>query len=342
MTQEELPRIFAADQQSRWLSDHGGIWSIQGADLDSVPTLSILTTLWDQPRWLEAYHLYDERGSQLFEEICQLPEYYPTRTENGILEAHAGEIIAAAPVDCIVELGAGYSKKTVHLLTEQLRQRDQCIFAPIDVSVAGLLASQAAVQKDFPRSEFHGIHARYEEGFSAVDKKLPTLFVFLGSTIGNFNRTDFPRFFRALSAAMGPNDFLLLGADRIKATKLLEDAYNDSRGITGEFILNVFRNINRRIGGNFDLERMRYHSWFNPEWRQIEMYSVATARQQIRFADCGAAFEWQENEKILVEISRKFDPNRLQEQLRFFGLAPVAHFTDANQWFSVLLFRKQN
>ena len=342
MKQLTAPQIFAAEQQSLWTSAHAGIWSRQGAALDSVPTLSILTTLWDQPRWLEAYHLYDERGSELFEEISELPEYYLTRTENGILEARAGEIIAAAPVQCIVELGAGYSKKTVHLLTEQIRHRGGCIFAPIDVSVSGLLASQAAVQKDFRQIEFHGIHSRYEDGFSAVDKNLPTLFVFLGSTIGNFNHTDFPRFFRALSAAMGPNDYLLLGADRLKQSNLLEDAYNDSRGITAEFILNVFHNITRRMAGNFDLERMRYHSWFNPEWRQIEMYSVATARQQIRFADCGAAFEWQENEKILVEISRKFEPNRLQEQLGFFGLAPVAHFTDPNQWFSVLLFRKQN
>jgi L-histidine N-alpha-methyltransferase len=342
MKQPTFPRIFAADQQSRWLSDHAGIWSIQGADLDSVPTLSILTTLWDQPRWLEAYHLYDQRGSELFEEICQLPEYYLTRTEDAILEMRAMEIIAAAPVNCIVELGAGYSKKTVHLLTEQMARRGQCIFAPIDVSASGLLASQSAVQKDFSQIEFYGIHARYEDGFSAIEKTLPTLFVFLGSTIGNFNHTDFPRFFRALSAAMGPNDYLLLGADRLKETKLLEAAYNDSRGITGEFILNVFRNINRRMGGNFDLARMRYHSWFNPEWRQIEMYAVATARQEIRFADSGAAFEWQANEKILVEISRKFDPNRLQEQLGFFGLAPVAHFTDPNQWFSVLLFRKQS
>ena len=112
-------------------------------------------------------------------------------------------IIAAAPVECIVELGAGYSKKTVHLLTEQLRQRGHCHFAPIDVSVAGLLASQAAVSRDFPQIHFHGIHSRYEEGFSAVDKALPKLFVFLGSTIGNFNQTEFPRFFRAFVGRHG-------------------------------------------------------------------------------------------------------------------------------------------
>jgi len=341
MTQPTAPHIFAADQRSRWLSNPPGIWSLQDADLDAIPTMSILTTLWDQPRWLEAYHLYDEHGSELFEDICDLPEYYLTRTENSILEANAKNIVAAAPVKCIVELGAGYSKKTIHLLSEQTRQRGQSVFAPIDVSVAGLLASQSAVQKDFPQLEFHGIHARYEDGICAIEKSLPTLFVFLGSTIGNFNHTEFPRFFRALSAAMGPDDYLLLGADRIKPVKLLEDAYNDSRGITAEFILNVFRNINGLLGANFDLKQMRYQSWFNPEWQQIEMYAVATASQEIRFPNAGAAFEWRQNEKILVEISRKFDANRLQQQLRFIGLTPVEHFTDANQWFSVLLFRKE-
>lgn len=341
MKQESWPRIFSAERGSRWCQDRPGIWSLAGADLDALPALSILSTLWDQPRWLEAYHLYDQRGSELFEEICQLPEYYLTRTENGILEAHAADIVAAAPVQCIVELGAGYSKKTVHLLTQQTRQRGRSIFAPVDVSVAALLASRDAVRRDFPGLEFCGLHARYEESFNAVEKGLPTLFVFLGSTIGNFNQTDFPRFFRALSAAMGPDDYLLLGADRVKPVRLLEAAYNDSRGITAAFILNVFRNINRRMGSNFALDRMRYHSWYNPEWQQIEMFAVATEDQQIRFPHANASFHWGREETILVEISRKFDPLRLQEQLGFFELLPVAHFTDPNQWFSVLLFKKR-
>jgi L-histidine N-alpha-methyltransferase len=339
---QENPSLFSAEAKVRWRLHEPGIWSPNGADLDAVPTLSILTTLWDQPRWLEAYHLYDQRGSELFEQICELPEYYLTRTENAILETHARDMIAAAPVSCITELGAGYSKKTVHLLTEQLRQRGPSIFAPIDVSRAGLLASRDAARGDFPEIEFHGLHARYEDGFGAIDKNLPTLFVFLGSTIGNFNHTDFPRFFRALSAAMGPHDYLLLGADRVKSVELLEAAYNDSRGITAEFILNVFTNINGLVQSNFDRAKMRYYSWFNPEWRQIEMYAVATEPQDIRFANSDAAFRWQKNEKILVEISRKFDPQRLQEQLRFFGLCPVAHHTDANEWFSVLLFKKES
>jgi L-histidine N-alpha-methyltransferase len=341
MKQQNLPRLFAPDQEDHWQMRQPGIWSRQDVALDSIPTSSILTTLWDQPRWLEAYHLYNQRGSELFEQICELPEYYLTRTENAILERHAPDIIARAPVACIAELGAGYSKKTVHVLTEQLRQRGRAIFAPIDVSLAGLAASRDAVQREFPTIEFHGLHARYEEGFAAIDKRLSTLFVFLGSTIGNFNHTDFPRFFRALSAAMGPDDYLLLGADRVKDARILESAYNDSRGITREFILNAFDHINRLLESNFQRAKMRYHSWFNAEWQQIEMYAVAIADHEIKFPTVGASFRWLNDEKILVEISRKFDPLRLQEQLQFFGLLPVAHFTDPNEWFSVLLFKKQ-
>ncbi|MGH7793527.1 MAG: L-histidine N(alpha)-methyltransferase [Candidatus Binatia bacterium] len=340
MTQEKPENNFAATERDRWQARQPGIWSAKDADLDSNPALSILTTLWDQPRWLEVHHLYDQRGSELFEAICELPEYYLTRTENAILDAHAAEIIGAAPVQCIVELGAGYSKKTVHLLTEQVRQRGTSIFAPIDVSVAGLLASRVAVQRDFPGLEFQGLHARYEEGFRAIAKELPTLFVFLGSSIGNFNLTEFPRFFRALTGAMGPNDYLLLGADRLKPVNILEAAYNDSRGVTAEFILNVFRSINRLLQSNFDLDKIRYHSWFNPQWRRIEMYGVAEAEQEIVFPTAGTSFRWDKKEQILVEISRKFDPQRLQEQLKFFGLRPLAHFTDAKQWYSVLLFKK--
>ena len=334
--------VFAAGERINWTAAEPGVWSRRGADLDVIPTLSILSTLWDQPRWLEAYHLYDQRGSELFEEICTLPEYYLTRTENAILEAHAAEIIAAAPVRCIAELGAGFSKKTVHLLTEQERQRGAGIFAPIDVSAAGLLASRDAVCARFPRIEFHGLNARYEEAINAVDPDLPTLFVFLGSTIGNFNHSDFPRFFRALSAAMGPQDFLLLGADRVKPAEILEPAYNDSRGLTADFILNVFRNINRLLGSNFDLAEIQYQPRYNSDWQQIEMYAVAKETHEVRFADLRRSFIWQKGEKILVEISRKFDPERLQEQLNFFGLSPVRHFTDARRWFSVLLFKKES
>jgi L-histidine N-alpha-methyltransferase len=333
-------RLFSTDQQNSWRMTAPGIWSAAVERPEESPALSIMTTLWDQPRWLEAYHLYDERGSELFEKICELPEYYLTRTENSILEREARRIIAAAPVEAIVELGAGSSKKTTHLLAEQLRQRGGGIFAPIDVSLPGLVTSREFVQANSPELEFHGLHALYEEGFSSIDPELPKLIVFLGSTIGNFNHTEFARFFRRLSRSMGPRDFLLLGADRVKSVQRLEKAYNDSQGLTAEFILNVFRNVDRLLNGNFDIGKMRYHSRYNPEWRQIEMYAVAKVTQDIEFRYDGSAFRWEKDETILVEISRKFDTIRLQQQLRYFDLLPVAHYTDPQEWFSVLLFKK--
>jgi len=340
MSNETSCPIFSPEKRSRWRATESSIWTLKDKSTGQDPRLSLLTTLLDQPRWLEAYHLYDDTGSELFEKICELPEYYLTRTENVILQTEAPRIIAAAPMRCIVELGAGSAKKTTHLLKEQVRQRNSGIFAPIDVSLPGLIASRDFVQTNFPQVQFCGLHALYEEGFSSIDKELPTLFAFLGSTIGNFNHTDFRSFFRQLSAAMGPNDFLLLGADRIKPVALLEKAYDDSQGLTAKFILNVFCNVNRLLQSNFDIGGMRYHSRYNPDWQQIEMYSIATAPQEIRFPTVGTSFLWAEGEKILVEISRKFDPTRLEQQLRYFGLLPVAHYTDPKKWFSLLLFRK--
>ncbi|HUK41932.1 MAG TPA: L-histidine N(alpha)-methyltransferase [Candidatus Acidoferrales bacterium] len=340
MSETIYPALFSAVKHDLWHAAEPSIWSLAMDAPQEDPAQSIMRTLWDQPRWLEAYHLYDDRGAELFEKICELPEYYLTRTENGLLERESNRIIDAAPVACIVELGAGSAKKTVHLLKAQVAQRGSSIFAPIDVSLPGLRASKDFVRIHFPQVEFHGLHAQYEDGFSSISRDLPTLFVFLGSTIGNFNPASFVRFFSRLSHAMGPRDFLLLGADRVKDVDVLERAYNDSRGLTADFILNIFHNINRLTGSNFSRDKMRYDSGFNRQWAQIEMYAVSSAMQEIVFSSFGASFRWPKEDRILVEISRKFDPLRLQQQLSFFDLTPMAHYTDAREWFSLLLFKK--
>jgi dimethylhistidine N-methyltransferase len=340
MPRTERSHILSEGQQNLWHSIEPSIWRLDAGGPDQDSSLLILRTLLDQPRWLEAYHLYDERGSRLFEKICELPEYYLTRTENAILAEEASKIIAHARVECIVELGAGFSRKTMHLLKEQIRQRGGGTFAPIDVSLTGLAASRDVIQREFPELGFHGLESRFEAGLAAIDKSVPTLVVFLGSTIGNFTPPEFVRFFEHLSLSMGPEDFLLLGVDRVKETELLEKAYSDSRGVTAEFILNVFAHINSRAESNFDLKKMRYHSRYNVEWRQIEMYAVSTSDQEIRFPRHSTAFVWKKDERILVEISRKFEPARLQKQLEFFGFKTVGHFTDPKGWFSVFLLKR--
>lgn len=334
--------IIAAERRDLWRLAEPSIWAFQEDHVQDDPALSILRTLLDQPPWLEAHHLYDERGSRLFERICELPEYYLTRTENSILADQAERMIVAAPVECIVELGAGTSEKTLHLIREHMRQRRGGTFAPIDVSLRSLALSRDTVTQRFPQLRFHGLLARYEEGFSSIEKRLPTLFVFLGSSVGNFTPVEFVRFFQGLSASMGPADFLLLGVDRVKEGNILEQAYNDAQGVTAEFILNVFRNINRVSGSDFACEKIRYHSWYNPEWQRVEMYAVAAATQQIHFPSLPSSLLWEKGDRILVEISRKFEPARLQQQLQCFGLEPVEHFTDPKQWFSLLLFRKSS
>jgi dimethylhistidine N-methyltransferase len=332
--------LIAPEKYHQWRELQPSIWSLADHAPREDPARSVMRTLFDRPRWLEAFLLYDDRGSELFELICELPEYYLTRTENALLASSAASVIAAAPVRAIVELGAGYSKKTIHLLAEQLRQRGDGIFAPIDVSLPGLVAARNFTATRFPELGFRGLHALYEEGFSSINPEMPTLFVFLGSSVGNFTPPAFIRFFSQLTRAMRPHDYLLLGVDRIKDRAVLERAYDDSRGVTAAFILNVFSHINRVNGSNFDVTKIRYEARYDPEWAQVEMFAVATASHQVHFPDFGIALNWAKDERILVEISRKFDPGRLQQQLKFFDLAAVDHYTDVERWFSLLLLKK--
>ena len=334
------PNVLASDQQSRWRLLDDSLWTPweQAGKLD--PALAVLRTLFDQPRWLDPSYLYDESGSALFEEISQLPEYYLTRLEDGILQQEAVNIIAAAPVECLVELGAGFSKKTRHLLRAQLTRRGLGIFAPVDVSPSALSGSRDAQRRAFPEIQFQGLVARYEDGIAGIADDLPTLFIFLGSTVGNFTRVQFGQFFQQLSCSMGPNDFLLLGVDEVKEAEIVERAYNDSQGLTADFVLNAFNHVNQLTGSNFDRARMEYAPSYNSRKQQMEMYALATASQEIRFPTVAASFVWRESEPILLEISRKFDVVSLLSQLQFFGLELVERYTDDRQWFSVLLLRR--
>ena len=334
-------QIFSDTQRERWKLVEPLVWSTDAGRVAVDGGPSIAETLLDEPRWLQPHLLYDARGSRLFEKICSLPEYYLTRTEEAILESEGAAIIEMAPVQCIVELGAGFSRKTVHLLGEQLLQRGAGTFVPVDVSLTALLGSRDALRRQFPHISFQGLLAQYEEGVSSIRKELPTLFAFLGSSIGNFDGRQFHEFFRLLASCMGSSDFLVLGIDRVKSTEILERAYNDSQGITAEFILNAFANVNRLAQGNIQLDELRYVSEYNAEASRIEMYGVSNVDQEISLSSAGCEFLWKKGERILVEISRKFEPDQVRERLQEFGLRTVGHFTDPKSWFSLLLFRKQ-
>jgi dimethylhistidine N-methyltransferase len=339
MEKQNQLRIFSAAGKDLWRPAERSIWTA-ASHSDGDEALALTKSLLDQPRWLAPHHLYDDRGSELFDRICELAEYYPTRTESAILKQRAAEIVRLSGPDCIVELGAGTSQKTLLLLNEFVKQRGGGVFAPIDVSLASLRIARDSIERNFPKVAFVGLHGKYEEGVASIEKNLPTLFLFLGSTVGNFDHSQFSAFFEHVSKSMGGNDYFLLGVDRVKEAALLEKAYDDAQGLTAEFILNVFQNANRIIGSDFDKKKMRYFSRYNTEWRRVEMYAVAAETHEIRIPMPPIAFRWEKGEKILVEISRKFDPEQLQSQLRCFGLDPVAHYTDEKNWFSLLLFKK--
>ncbi len=337
---ESPKQIISARDLAHWGPIVPSIWARHENSKHQDPVLTIVRTLCDQPRWIEPVNLYDKRGSQLFEAISELPEYYLTRTEEAILRSQAKHIIALAPVGCVVELGPGSSSKTIHLLNEQVRQKRTGVYVPIDISLPALINSRKMIQDRFPEIIFQGLCTRYENGIRAIDKVSPKLLIFLGSTIGNFTRLEFDRFFQHLSECMNPNDFFLLGVDRVKEEQILRKAYADSKGLTAQFILNAFRHINHTAKSNFDLHKIRYCSEYNAQWQQMEMYAVSTRDQKIYFPGFKASFLWRKDERILMEISRKFDPVQLQDQLQFYGLETLRHFVDAKRWFSLLLFRK--
>ncbi len=323
-----------------WQPAAPDLWKRIPEDLSS-PDLEVSRTLLDQPPWLNAAYLYDKKGSRLFERICELPEYYLTRTEDAILEEIAEGIIETVRPRILVEFGAGLSTKTMRLLEETSRQCGPSIFVPIDVSQAALQEASGRIQESLPQVTFQGLVARYEEALQDMERPSGRLFLFLGSTVGNLGGGDFLRFFSLLADNMVAGDFLLLGVDRVKDTAVLEAAYNDSLGITAEFILNAFDHVNRLAGSNFERERMEYCSEYNRYRQQVEMSAVCLADQEIRFPGIGVTYNWLEGERILVEISRKFEPVRLTKMLRTFGLNEVAHSSDSNRYFSILLFEKQ-
>ncbi len=301
----------------------------------------IVRTLFDHPPWLPAAFLYDARGSQLFETISTLPEYYQTRTEEAILEEAAETVMRRAQPCVLVELGAGSSKKTRHLLREMLRICGGGTFVPVDVSGAALLETQRLLADELPELQVQALEARYESALHDADPFVRKTFVFLGGTVGNFSRGELLAFFSRLSASMAPGDCLLLGVDRVKDPAVLEAAYHDSRGVTAEFILNAFRNVNRLTGSDFDLEGMRYLGRYDEAWQRVEMVAVASRDQRVRFPGLGLEFQWAKGRGILVEISRKFDPARLGKMLRGFDLETVEHFSDPREYFSVLLLEKR-
>lgn len=293
------------------------------------------------PRRLPPKYFYDAVGSQLFDRICDTPEYYPTRSEAALLAEHAGELLALARPRHLIELGSGSSRKT-RLLLQAAGQLDlELVYWPFDVCHDMLERTGRALVEEFPGLRVRALGGDYMGGLTHLPRPDGRrLFVFLGGTIGNFDELETQRFLGDVRAQMQPEDRLLLGADRAKDdAAVLEAAYNDAAGVTAAFNLNLLRVINRELRADFDLDGFRHRALFNRAESRIEMHLVARTRQQVLVAALERSYRFEPGETILTEISRKFTPAMLEAMLARAGFDIERHIEGGERLFSLLLVR---
>lgn len=296
---------------------------------------------------LPAKYFYDDRGSDLFEQICDLPEYYPTRTEAWILKEYADEIAAITGCCELVELGSGSSTKTNYLLNAYQKVADSLTtpstdafsYIPIDVSGGILKTTVLQLQQKYPTLTLQGLIGTYEEALLHLGKNhlRSRMIFFLGSSIGNFNQAESDDFLSKVAHALTKGDYFLLGIDLQKPKPILEAAYNDSQGVTAAFNLNMLAHLNWRFQGNFNLSLFKHQSIYNEVDHQIEMYLHSQASHQVSLEILDLQVQFAEGESILTEISRKFDLDAIQVQLRSQGLETLKIWTDPQKWFGLVL-----
>ncbi len=284
---------------------------------------------------------YDEAGSALFEQICELPEYYLTRTEQAILERSAGEMAEAMGGEvALVELGSGSSRKTRLLLDAVLRRQRTLRYFPIDISRDFLRASAEALLEEYPRLRITAIAAEYDDGIRVLPHcEGPRVVLFMGSNIGNFEPDEAAAFLGRIRSRLLPQDRVLLGVDLLKDPKIVEPAYNDSAGVTAAFNRNLLARINRELGGCFNPALFTHHAPFVAECSRIEMRLVSRVRQQVLIRALDRSYGFREGEYIHTENSHKYAPAAIAEVCRRAGLAVQERWLDGNAWFAVMLLR---
>jgi len=294
----------------------------------------ILAGLTTRQKRLSPKFLYDERGSQLFDEICELPEYYPTRTELKLLRAHANTIGSlVGPRADVVELGAGSSRKARLLLASLPKPAS---YVPVDISAVYLAQQAAEVAAAFPRLEVHPVPADFTRPFEFPRRsRLRTLVFFPGSTIGNLSRPRATELLTSIAENIG--GALLIGVDVCRDPNVLHAAYNDSRGVTSAFNLNVLARLNRELGADFDLDSFRHDAIYDAEHARIEMRLISCREQVATVA--GVPIRFQAGEHIVSEHSHKYTPQEIVTTARTAGWELEREWTDDDSRFSVSLLR---
>jgi len=296
---------------------------IETEDLFAAEVIAGLSA---KPKHLPPKYFYDLAGSDLFDRITRLPEYYPTRRELGLLSKHAAAITSLFPADCaLIEFGSGSSRKARILLRAAASVG---VYAPVDISGEFLQQDAAQVRRDFPHLAVHPVVADFTTMAEAPDEvgSMPRAGFFPGSTIGNFEPHEAAAFLRRAGRMLGAGSIFVVGVDLIKAPDILYRAYNDSAGVTAKFNLNLLARINRELGADFDLAAFEHHAFYNAEYNRIEMHLASTRRQQVRIRN--AIIEFRGGETIHTENSYKYSIDSFQALAHGSGWSPLAVWTD--------------
>ena len=309
-----------------------------------------MTGLDSKPKRISPKYFYDRAGSDLFEQICIQPEYYPTRTEAAILHAHSSDIakIVGAESNVVVELGSGSSSKTRILLRSfACKQMTQLYYFPIDISPAVLHHSTSALAVEFPRLKVTGLVAEYVDGIARAKELISNennharcIITFLGSSIGNFEPKEAVSFTAVIAKKMKEGDFMLVGFDLQKDERILNAAYNDAAGVTAKFNLNILSRINSELGGEFNLNLFKHYAFYNRHKNRIEMHLISAAPQEAYISEVGKSFDFAKGESIHTENSYKYTRSQIDSLAKSSGLRIKRHFLDRKRWFDLALFER--
>ncbi len=313
-------------------------------DADAAATMvrDVRAGLCAYPKELAPKYFYDERGSQLFEQITELPEYYPTRAEREILSRRSAEILATAgDPGTLVELGSGSAAKTRHLLSAMRDAGGLETYVPVDISEEITHHTAELLVDEYPGLTVRGLVCDFEHDLERIpDDDGARLIAFLGGTVGNFYPRQRQTFLERIAALLGPGDHLLLGTDLIKERDRLEAAYDDASGVTAEFNKNVLEVLNRELGADFDLDAFEHVARYDAEAERMDIRLRSLADQEVRLDDLDLEISFSAGEEMRTEISTKFTRERLESVYAGAGLELAGWFTDAAGDYTLSLARR--
>jgi len=302
----------------------------------------ITLSLNHESKFINPKYFYDDHGSQLFDKICELPEYYLYRCESQILKNIAKKLTYHITNDVrLVELGSGSSIKTRLLIDALFQSQKDVEYFPIDISNV-LIDSTKELCSDYKNLKVTGIIDTYENGLDFIEQydNKPNLITFLGSSFGNFSETDGKRFLKKIHNLMKSSDYFLMGVDLKKDNDILHNAYNDSKGLTAEFNLNILERINKELGGDFKISEFAHHASYNISKGRIEMHLRSLSNQVVNIASLGLCLKLFQNELIHTENSHKFSISEIESIFEKTGFDIIQIWFDTKKYFGLILAKK--